>query len=160
MVKGHEPNKHEEFNRLFSDLDYKPEVKRAPNDIQALLKITNNTYYAWKNELKAKEQTSDFDNFIAKLKSEATTGKNAQFARLYYDYLGLNKKEDSTKSEFSPSDRIRIAIQIRDDLRREYETSGNCPVCNRCKVLRHSICMDSESELEQGGEVATVAVSP
>jgi len=160
----------EEHRRLMTDPSYRPEVSRDVANICSILDIKSpNTHYRWLREYERGNGEFDLrkalnDNkeelFDALMKAVKNGRPNSQILKLFTQLTGdlVDRKEESIRVDFTPTDRIRIGAELRDHLRREWETTGNCPVCGQCKALRHEVCVDSKSELPEDREVATLGL--
>lgn len=73
--------------------------------------------------------------------------------------LLIEKREDTVKVEFTSTDRIRIAGELADGLRREWENFGICSICGQCKEVHVPILLATGREQQQEDPVATLAVS-
>jgi len=101
---------------------------------------------------------SEVQDFLEKIRPTAEGGKNANIARLYAQIKGFTEKQE-VSNEPTPTDINRIAIKVRDSLRKEWEADGgNCPVCGFNKTLCEEPCLDSEQQQRAGGEVAGVGI--
>lgn len=157
---------HEEFDKIMADSSYLPELDRSRLSIQSHLNISNNTYYDWKRasgtfdirEAFLKDQEKIWNTFMDGVKNnKISPGLFRTFAQLVGELV--ERKEESIKVEFSVSDRIRIASQLRDELRREWETSGSCAVCGQSSALRNQVRSNTEPEFSENREVGTVGLS-
>jgi len=82
---------------------------------------------------------SEITKFLAKIKPSAEKGDNAAVSSLYAKIMGFTEKQEAN-NEPTPTDINRIAIKVRDTLRKEWqENGGNCPICGRrnegCQIL-------------------------
>jgi hypothetical protein len=124
----------------------------------------------WKKRMLGEVSSDDFDvkAFLSKNKKEIAENllalirqkKNTKSVELALKVLGelVEKREETHKVEFTPSDRVAIARQLRDELRREFQDFGVCPVCGFNKEIRHEVGVDTKPELGQDREVAAVAL--
>lgn len=118
----------------------------------------------WNNHLEKTGQKKERENFDPQTYMQANLEKifkklttvisqkgTAKHIEMALKLMGLlvEKREDTHKFELTPDDRIRIATQFLDNLRREYEDTGTCSVCGQCKLLCDPILLGSESELQE-----------
>ncbi len=77
----------------------------------------------------------------------------------YFKRTGkIVEKREDTLTVVSTADRIRIARELRDGLRREWEDSRSCPVCHQSKALLNEVCDYTESKYGEDREVATLGL--
>ena len=120
-----------------------------------------------KKPRKAREQKTiseihSLDDYLRYLKELAYNPKSLGKDReLYAKLLGwlTEKREETHKFEFTPTDYTRIARETINRLREEYQRlGGSCPICGFTKALCEPSHSHSEPEQSEGGEVAAVAV--
>jgi len=162
------PEQKVEFKRIMALSEEEREsLFGSAGAIQEHLGISRQTYNLWNRQ----GSTVEFNIRDAFLKDQnkiwkafmnaVVEGKiNAQLFRTFAQLANelVEKREDNVRFELTSSDRIGIANQLRDSLRREYENSGSCPICFQPKILRHEICLGAESEQPEDREVAAVAL--
>lgn len=84
---------------------------------------------------------------------------NSQLFKLITQLTGdlVEKREDNVKVEFTTNDRVRIAIELRETLRRELEDTGTCPICCQHKTL-HEPYIPAGREQQQESPVEAVGL--
>jgi hypothetical protein len=161
--------KHRKFNEL---MEKTPDELRAMGlnliqDHYGYLGISAVTYCKWRRNWEDKNRTpeTDVEEAVKELTDMALGKTTPNMAKIRSIELllkrngELNGDKGETKSEFTASDRIRIAINLREDLRREFENTGSCSVCGFRKTVRQELCMDSESKHTEDNQVATLELS-
>ncbi len=117
-------------------------------------------YYQLRTKYIKKHKTVDSEvkEFLEKIQPIAESGKNGTYAQLYAKIKGFTEKQE-VSNEPTPTDINRIAIKVRDSLRKNWEANGgSCPVCGRFKILGEGTRLDTEPKHINGGEVAGVGV--
>ena len=156
-----------QFTEVFDmSLEQKKELGIITQKEQCVyLKITAPTYNSYRERiLKIRKDTApdDITAYTDRMRILAMTAQGTSIDRQNYGrMLGVftDKREDTLRVEFTPTDRIRQARELRDELRRELDESGSCPLCGFSKVLRHEVCLDTESEHSEDREVAALGLS-
>ena len=72
----------------------------------------------------------------------------------------VEKREDTVKFEPNASDYIEIGRRVIEQIRQDYQQfGGSCPVCGECQPVRHEAHLDTEPDLQENREVATLVLS-
>lgn len=158
---------HDEFNKIQTNPEYKKSLGLfTDKDVYKHLNISNMTYYKWKGQ----GGNGDFDIREAFLKDQKKIWEafmkavnqnkiNAQVFRTFAQLANeLVEKRGEKLAVVSTADRIRVATELRDGLRREFQDTGSCPICNFHKALRHEVCVDTEPEQSEDREVAALGL--
>uniref|UniRef100_A0A6M3L5A9 Homeodomain phBC6A51-type domain-containing protein n=1 Tax=viral metagenome TaxID=1070528 RepID=A0A6M3L5A9_9ZZZZ len=103
--------------------------------------------------LNESEETAD----VALIK--ACDKGNGIALRLYYQRMGKLIEKQEVSIGYTASEKIKLAVELREELRREYGDSGYCPVCNRHQEVCEKTLLLAESEYSEGGEVEALAIS-
>jgi len=118
----------------------------------------------WKKKiLDQREQASgnEFAEFMGRLKDMMFDGKGTAVDRRTFAQINgwlIEKREETHKFELTPDDRIKIAIQFLDGLRREYQDTRVCQVCGQPELLRNEIRCNPESKFSEDREMAALAL--
>jgi len=163
----------EEFTEWYG-LSQKERLSRGlPVDMTAFSKahlISNQSLHNWRKQISDNGQSGDFDpknyidanlekllkKLIGVASGERGTAKHLELA-LKLAGLLVEKREETHKLEFTPSDRIRVATELRDDILAELRTTGVCPCCHQRQAL-YAGELDTGREQQQEDTVATLAL--
>ena len=156
---------HAEFDRIWGDPTYKPEIPRTMKAISKHLGKHEQTCYGWKKAFRGNggynsdEYLETQNKTVDEALIKACEKGSPQALMTYFKRTGkIVEKREDTLTVVSTADRIRIARELRDGLRREWEDAGSCPICFQSKALRHEVCVDTESEYGENREVATLGL--
>ena len=141
-----------------------PVYKRSLNlftqqDVCRYLKITPITFKRWEEKLDRiglSDEEVDLKFFTDDIKK--LVGRNPQYATLYARLMQYDKPKEIKERDFSPDEYVSLGIRVREELRREFQISGCCPVCHFSKTLCGKPRDDPEPEHQQSGTVAIMAV--
>ncbi len=169
-VKKEREVKHQKFLELQAKTPQEREAMglSLQQDQCKYLGISIVTYNKYRKKLQKQNQSPDDDveSAVNELRDMALGKATPNMARLKSIELllkrhgALNENKEDRKFELTVSDRIRIAREVVNGLREDYQRiGGNCPVCGFSKTLCDKPRMDTEPEHAESGEVATLGVS-
>jgi hypothetical protein len=162
--------KAEEFKR-FSEWYYAPSEDSLkinfPTQVAIAkhLNISQALATKWNRRLSDEETGSDddFKSFMSMLRREVFKNRASPKDRELYSKLNnwlVDRKEEKVTLDFSATDHNRIATNIIQRLREEYqEHRGICPVCSRPDLLDEKLRLDTNTDkASEKSEMAVVGL--
>ena len=103
-----------------------------------------------------KDQKKIWDAFMVAVGKKQI---NAQLFRTFAQLADQLVEKKEVNIDFAPTDRIKLATELRDWLIQQYKDTGMCEICHRPQILRHEICLDTKSKFSEDREVGTLELS-
>ena len=131
----------------------------------AHLGVSEGSIFNWGKELKKpsefnlreaweQEEETIWNSFMEKVKEGKINSAALKTLAQLADKL-VEKKEESVKIDFTPTDRIRIAQDVIEGLKLQ-SNGGRCPICGKSSIFLDDPCLFTGREQQEESPVATV----
>lgn len=117
------------IQRLTEWLSTPPEerIPKTQKELAKELGVHETQLSIWKKELNLQSaKPSEVTVFLDSIYKHAVEGKNAMYARLWWDIT--HPKDEAKGAEFTADDYINAGNKLIEQYR---EVGGSCPMCNR-----------------------------
>lgn len=142
---------HKEFDHIWGDPTYKPEIPRTMIAISKHLGKHEQTCYSWKKAFKGSGDFNIRDAFLkdqekiwdAFMKAVGDKKINAQLFRTFAQLANelVEKREDKLTVEYTPDQIADNAERFIGYLKESLEANGGtCPVCLKPHLLLDEVC--------------------
>lgn len=148
---------HQEWLKWFSN----PQGE-TQQQLSKRIGVSETTLIIWKKAHTQKNKTNEelgketFDAMV-----RAAKAGNAAAGRTVMQALGMliEKEEDKHPTDFTPEQYIEIAVRIINRLKQQYQSGGDCPVCNRPSLLHSEIRQDTGQDKTESSPILSIPIS-
>ena len=160
--------------KYYEWLDLSPEERSSANmpltqdEYGKANKVSRPTLIKWREKRGTGENfnaqeymATHLEKILAKTIKIIEEKGSAKHIEMALKLMGLliERKQETVKIELTTNDRIRAAIELRDDLISEYRDTGVCPCCHKRKDVHVGVLLAERREQQPEDSVATVALS-